>query len=324
MFKSTTRRHLAERYHRLLPEDIRRYLNGRGIPDAYIDRQLLGWNGSRITIPVRGREGGIVSFRLAKRPGETSDAPKVLSEIGTGVELYGWETLASNPNRVVICEGEFDRLVLEANGFPAVTSTAGAGVFLPDWAPSFAAIRHVYVCFDRDAAGEAGALNVKRFLPQAKVVRLPEDVGPKGDITDYFVRLGKTRVDFEMLLANAAAAADEESQPAAVQVKRPKLQRKAMRRVTRLKETVRLEDVLANYTDLRRVGAHLVGRCPFHEDKKPSFVVYPETQTYVCFGCRAHGDVIALVMQKESITFHEAVALLERYRDTHEFFGTAA
>jgi DNA primase len=48
-------------------------------------------------------------------------------------ELYGWENLVSKPSQIIICEGEFDRLVLEANGFNAVTSTGGAKTFRHEW-----------------------------------------------------------------------------------------------------------------------------------------------------------------------------------------------
>jgi len=119
--------HLAAEYHRALPDRIREYLHARGIPDEVIDRRMLGWNGSRITIPVFNHNGVCAFFRLAKDPDDKSDSPKMLSSRGSHVDLYGWEVLRLQPKRVIICEGEFDRLVLEANGFDAVTSTGGAG-----------------------------------------------------------------------------------------------------------------------------------------------------------------------------------------------------
>src|SRR5437899_278413 len=125
--------HLAAEYHRALPERNREYLHARGIPDEVIDRRFLGWNGVRITIPVFNHKGVCAFFRLAKDPDDASDTPKMLSLPGSSVELYGWDTLRLCRKRVTICEGEFDRLVLEANGFPAVTSTGGAGTFKPEW-----------------------------------------------------------------------------------------------------------------------------------------------------------------------------------------------
>ena len=49
---------------------------------------------------------------------------------------------------------------------------------------------------------------------------------------------------------------------------------------------------------LRRSGTRLVGRCPFHADRTPSFTVYPEQGTYHCYGCGARGDVFAFIMAR--------------------------
>jgi DNA primase len=61
---------------------------------------------------------------------------------------------------------------------------------------------------------------------------------------------------------------------------------------------------------LRPVGRRFVGRCPFHPDREPSFTVYPETQSYFCFGCGAGGDVIDFVARHERLDFRAAVARL--------------
>jgi hypothetical protein len=314
-------RELALRQHKSLPEAIRRYLNNRGIPDHTVDEKLLGWNGKRITIPVFDLGGDVIQFRYAKSPADTSDSPKVLSDMAAGPELYGWETLAKNPKRVIICEGEFDRLVLEARGFPAVTSTAGAKTFLDAWLPHFETVRHVYICFDRDETGEAAARSLKARLPKAKIVRLPDSVGPKGDITDYFVRLKSGSPDFEILLAIATTDDEPEETPGASPqpIPLPQTPSRGAPQAERLKRQIRLVEIVGKYTDLRTAGAHIVGRCPFHDEKNASFTIYPETDTYNCFGCGAHGDLIAFVMQKESKTFNEAVEALERYLLTHEF-----
>lgn len=320
------RRVRAERFHRFLPEEIRSYLKGRGIPATYIERNKLGWNGTRITIPIPGRERGeILGFRYAKSPTDQTDSPKMLSDAGAKPELFGWDTLVREPNRIVICEGEFDRLVLEANGFPAVTSTAGAQTFLKEWVPFFESVKHVYICFDRDAAGRTAAKKVQSILPRAKIVKLPADVGPKGDVTDFFVRLGRTAVDFEVLLAAAAAAdPDVPSDPAPKVREFQPYQKALQRRAAQAKISVRLHEIVSLYLTLRASGAKLVGHCPFHNDRSPSFTVYPETDTYYCFGCDAAGDVIAFLMNKESYTFGQALEALERFQVTHELFGTAS
>src|SRR5207245_8515253 len=125
---------LAREYHQNLPSRVRRYLaEDRGVRDEVIERHLLGWNGNRITIPVFDRSGGFAFFKLAKDPEDKTDSPKMLATPGAKAELYGWERALAKPDQLIICEGEFDRLVLESHDFAAVTSTGGAGTFRREW-----------------------------------------------------------------------------------------------------------------------------------------------------------------------------------------------
>jgi DNA primase len=65
---------------------------------------------------------------------------------------------------------------------------------------------------------------------------------------------------------------------------------------------------------LRRVGNRYLGRCPFHQEKTPSFQLDAENQLFYCFGCGAGGDVLSFVMKHQGLSFGEAVqALAERY-----------
>src|SRR5262245_27290372 len=119
----------ARQYHLRIPSRIREYLNGRGISDAIIERYLLGWSGWRITIPIYDRSGDVAFFKLAKDPADPTDSPKMYATPGASAELYGWEHLDDGSDQVIVCEGEFDRLLLEGIGYAAVTSTAGAATF---------------------------------------------------------------------------------------------------------------------------------------------------------------------------------------------------
>ena len=310
----------AERFHRALPEEVQSYLKGRGIPPTTIVSALLGWNGSRITIPIfaRDRADGkrqVLGFRLAKSPDDHTDVPKMLSSPGTGAELYGWETVALHPGRVVICEGEFDRLVLESRGFPAVTSTAGALTFKSEWVQALDAVKEIFICFDRDKAGEAGAKKVQELIPRARVVTLPDSLGEGGDVTDYFLQ-GASKLDFEILMSEAVAAAgtakEREAPPeiAAVVFADQGLNLRARQ----LKRSIRLYEVVGEYLELRASGSRLVGHCPFHDDRNPSFTVYPDTDTYYCFGCEAHGDLVKFVADKENLGFNDALDWLEAFQ----------
>ncbi len=77
--------------------------------------------------------------------------------------------------------------------------------------------------------------------------------------------------------------------------------------ISDLMTRVDIVEVIDTLVPLRRAGSNLVARCPFHEEKTPSFTVSPEKQFYHCFGCGAHGTAIGFLMNYEHLTFIEAV-----------------
>ncbi|HEX8751970.1 MAG TPA: DNA primase [Solirubrobacterales bacterium] len=82
----------------------------------------------------------------------------------------------------------------------------------------------------------------------------------------------------------------------------------------RVKQAADIVEVISAHTDLRRQGARMVGLCPFHEERTPSFSVDPQEKLYHCFGCGVGGDVIKFVEEKEGLGFAEAVEVLaDRY-----------
>jgi DNA primase catalytic core len=82
--------------------------------------------------------------------------------------------------------------------------------------------------------------------------------------------------------------------------------------VRRVKERIDLVQLMSEYTPLRKSGATFSGCCPFHGERTPSLYVYPENQTYYCFGCSAHGDAITLIREKERLEFTDAIELLAK------------
>jgi len=80
--------------------------------------------------------------------------------------------------------------------------------------------------------------------------------------------------------------------------------------LNRLKYACDIEDVVSSYVTLKRAGRHKSGLCPFHLEKTPSFVVYPDTQSFFCFGCGVGGDVISFVMKHENLDYMEALRFL--------------
>ena len=71
-----------------------------------------------------------------------------------------------------------------------------------------------------------------------------------------------------------------------------------------------IESVVASYVNVKRRGRNLVGLCPFHGEKTPSFTVYPETASFYCFGCGAGGDVITFIKRIENLDYIDAVKFL--------------
>ncbi|MBQ7412520.1 MAG: DNA primase [Clostridia bacterium] len=71
-----------------------------------------------------------------------------------------------------------------------------------------------------------------------------------------------------------------------------------------------IEGVVSSYVTLKRAGSNFSGSCPFHSEKTPSFVVFPSTQSFYCFGCGAGGDAISFVMRAENIDYISAIKSL--------------
>jgi len=71
-----------------------------------------------------------------------------------------------------------------------------------------------------------------------------------------------------------------------------------------------IAEVVGRYVPLRKGGANLIGLCPFHNEKSPSFTVSPTKQFYHCFGCGAHGSAITFLIEHTGASFPEAVHTL--------------
>ncbi len=80
--------------------------------------------------------------------------------------------------------------------------------------------------------------------------------------------------------------------------------------VEEVKATADMVAVVSGRTQLRKAGARYSGRCPFHEERTPSFSVNPTDKLYYCFGCGAKGDLITFVRETEQLDFAEAIEWL--------------
>lgn len=175
-------------------------LNERGITKDTIDKFLLGWDGNRITIPIYDNDGKIRNVRKYK-----PDADNKVISYGKG---YGSARLFPMGNlvyeQVLLCEGEMDAILADQMGYKAMTVTGGAGTWKRDWGELFKD-KIVNIAYDNDDSGKAGAEKVARmligFAQQVKIIDLP--VSKNGeDVTDFFVKYGKTKDELNKVIEN--------------------------------------------------------------------------------------------------------------------------
>lgn len=73
-----------------------------------------------------------------------------------------------------------------------------------------------------------------------------------------------------------------------------------------------IQSLVGGYVSLKRAGANVKGLCPFHSEKTPSFVIYPQNNSFFCFGCGAGGDQISFIMKMENLDYPDAVKFLAK------------
>lgn len=82
--------------------------------------------------------------------------------------------------------------------------------------------------------------------------------------------------------------------------------------IDRINDAARIQDVVSDYVTLRKRGANLIGLCPFHNEKTPSFSVSPAKGIFKCFGCGKGGNAIHFIMEHEQISYYDALKFLAR------------
>jgi DNA primase len=82
--------------------------------------------------------------------------------------------------------------------------------------------------------------------------------------------------------------------------------------IEKIMDAARIEDVVGDFVNLKRRGVNLVGLCPFHQEKTPSFNVLPAKNIYKCFGCGQGGDTIQFLREHDGLSYEEALRYLAR------------
>jgi DNA primase len=88
--------------------------------------------------------------------------------------------------------------------------------------------------------------------------------------------------------------------------------RERMNDIEAVKQQADIVAVISQYVPLKAEGRRYKANCPFHQEKTPSFIVNPELQIFVCFGCDAKGDVFGFLMRQENLSFPEALREVAR------------
>jgi len=218
----------AEYYHACLLEtpEVLDWLHiERGLTDATINKHQLGWGkfglrqelektfspqeildsglvyanhdevlAGRVTIPYHAGTSVLqIRGRIFNGEGAKYKTPK------------GGHTLAFNTDayqgaaKIILTEGEFDALVLEQLGYRAI-GIPGATVWQDSWRSYLQDAKRVYICFDRDPAGTEGAAKLAAKIgDRASIVLMPVDE-KKNDPTEWIIKKGHTKEDFDQLL----------------------------------------------------------------------------------------------------------------------------
>ena len=191
---------LANTCNEAMPDYIRQYLNQRGINNKAISQFKLGYNkfyGKQwITIPIIDNNGDIIFFKLRQDPREGNDKTTFKKNKTDKIiaQIYDWKTLKNSTDKIVICEGELDKILLQSKGVPSITSSHGALTFKDEWIRQFEHLKKVYLCFDLDNAGKEATQKIAKQLSaignlQIFSINLPSELGIGGGITDYFIKL---------------------------------------------------------------------------------------------------------------------------------------
>lgn len=193
---------LATQAHKKLMDDSdlrNQIMAERGLTLTDLNNHLIGcgefYGKKWITIPIV--EAGDCRIIKLRRMLDETDGPKYMTyPEGCGSTVFGvTELKKSRVDSVVICGGEFDKIVGDKMGFkmPVITSTAGEGTFKDEWIDSLLdGYRKIYLCFDNDEKGRKSTKEIgekiSNRLNNVSVysVPIPEELGDKADLTDAF------------------------------------------------------------------------------------------------------------------------------------------
>jgi len=192
-------------------EEVCRWLREkRGLSDATLKKYQIGWDPKRQrnTIPIRDERGNVMNVRLynAKKDPKIINYTEGVNNYGSPARLYGVNELVKYEGKqVIVCEGEWDRLMLQQEGFMAVTGTHGCSVFRPEWIRHFKG-KDVVLLFDCDKEGQAAARSILEGFRASEAASIQNVVLPlRGDkddkdVSDFLHKRGFTGAVIQKLI----------------------------------------------------------------------------------------------------------------------------
>lgn len=316
----------------------------RKIAVSVIGEAKLKVSENKLEIPIFDIDGNKLFSKYRKEPWAESDAPKYTYEYGSHIALYGRHFKSQN-QRLFLTEGEADVLALRTVGYDAYTSTGGAMSWQKDWKVD----RIPTVLFDNDETGINGAIKTILLLGEAYYSWIPPAYGK--DVGDALEMKGKEFV--QKLLEDPSRQihikVNDLTSKASIGRKKKEIQGVAKNMESSVgqkfmlglsKKLIELEksyspkkiknmpidstlrDRAKAYPieNLIKVGTHGLEKnkalCPFHQEKTPSFHVYPNNTGYCHGGCGKHYDVIDIYMEQNNLRgkdgFKQAIEELGR------------
>lgn len=324
-------------------ENLLQFMRGEGynIPMVYsklFSKATNLWNSQekmfptlgtkRITFPVPA-EGNQV-FNITSRTIPSSRSAfrhKHLSQ--SKWTFYDPASIQDN-SPVFIVEGPMDRLSLEQIGYPSVCFL-GTNGFKPEYAHFFKKPNVVFCVPDSEPNAVSRNANfltyfkilegVYPYIPRMMVIDLPRKGSEKVDPNSFFCGMGEGLAKHKMAeLCRKSTPIQRCPEYAEFIRKRQEKKRKEEKNKTKRilvdkilsVPIVSVMEILG--VELIRMGGKYMCKCisPDHEDSTPSMAVYPDTNTFFCFGCRASGDSIKAISLVKRMNFNEACNFIKK------------
>lgn len=284
---------------------------------------------NKLEIPIFDADGNRIFAKYRKEPWVESDAPKYTYEYGAHISLYG-VNFKSQSKRLFLTEGEMDVLALRSIGYDAYTSTGGA----MSWQQKWTLDRIPTILFDNDDAGINGAVRTLLLLGEATFSWIPpaygKDIGEALEIKDkdFLVKLledpvrqihikvndltskasiGRKKREIQTIAKNMEASVGQKFMLRLYKklIELEKSYSPNKRKNMPVDSTLRDKARAYPIENLIKVGTYGLTKnkalCPFHNEKTPSFHIYPDNTGYCHGGCGKKYDAIDIYMHQNNL-----------------------